>query len=86
MQSIETIAEVNQQGLVTLTLPATISPGKHRIIVVIDDEISQDAVTALDDAPMLMQLAGKIAAFKSIKDPLKWQQQQRDEWEPNEGQ
>ncbi len=81
MQSIETVVEVNQKGIMTLTLPPTIAPGKHRIVLVIDNEISHDATVPLDDAPTLMRMAGQVTAFNTIKDPVAWQQQQRNEWD-----
>lgn len=81
MQSIETIAEVNQQGLMTIVLPRHISPGKHRIVLVIDDaDNNEDKIESIDHTQRLMQMAGRISAFNSIDDPVLWQQQQRDEW------
>jgi len=35
----------------------------------------------IDNSQQLMQLAGKISAFKMINDPVAWQQQQRNEWD-----
>lgn len=80
MQQIETIAEVNQNGLMTITLPAHIRAGKHHIVLVIDEALSEDNVTPIDHSEKLMQMAGRISAFKNIDDPVLWQQQQRDEW------
>ena len=37
--------------------------------------------SAIDNSHQLMQLAGKISAFKIIDDPVTWQQQQRNEWD-----
>lgn len=78
MLSIETVAEVNQQGLMTISLPRHISPGMHRIVLVVDDIISENK--KVDNALQLMQMAGQISAFNTISDPVLWQQQQRDEW------
>lgn len=81
MQSIETVVNVNQERIITIALPHEISPGKHRVVLVIDDATSDDKSASIDDAPRLMQMAGKVAAFNAIEDPVAWQQQQRDEWE-----
>lgn len=81
MQHVETIAEVNQNGLVTIVLPPHIRPGKHHILLVIDEMLSEDNSQQLDQAPQLMQMAGRISAFKTIDDPVLWQRQQRDDWQ-----
>lgn len=81
MQSIETVVNVNQERIITIALPHEISPGKHRVVLVIDDATSEDKPASVDDAPQLMHMAGKISAFNAIEDPVVWQQQQRDEWE-----
>lgn len=81
MQSIETVVNVNQDHIITIALPHDISPGKHRVVLVIDDALSDDKSVSVDDAPQLMQMAGKVAAFNAIEDPVAWQQQQREEWE-----
>lgn len=81
MQSIETVVNVNQEGIITIALPPDITPGKHRIVLVIDDATSDDKSASIDDAPQLMRMAGQVAAFKAIEDPVAWQQQQREEWE-----
>lgn len=81
MQSIETVVNVNQDRIITIALPRDISPGKHRVVLVIDDATSDDKSASADDAPQLMRMAGQVTAFNSIDDPVAWQQQQRDEWE-----
>lgn len=81
MQHIETIADVNQNGIVSIALPAHIRPGKHHILLVIDEALSEDNIEPIDHAQQLMQMAGQISAFKTIDDPVLWQQQQRDEWQ-----
>jgi hypothetical protein len=80
MQHIETVAEVNQNGFVTIALPAHIRPGKHHILLVIDDALSEDNMHSKDHAQQLMEMAGQVSAFNAIDDPVLWQQQQRDEW------
>lgn len=81
MQSIETVVNVNQERIITIALPQGISPGKHRVVLVIDDAASGDKPASVDDAPQLMQMAGKVTVFNAIEDPVAWQQQHRDEWE-----
>lgn len=80
MQRIETVADVNKNGLLTIALPVNIRPGKHHIVLVIDEALSEENIEPLDHAQQLMQMAGRVSAFKTIDDPVKWQQQQRDEW------
>jgi hypothetical protein len=84
MQHIETVADVNQNGYVTIALPAHIRPGKHHILLVIDEALSEDDSQSVDRAPKLMQMAGRVSAFAAIDDPVLWQQQQRDEWRRDE--
>lgn len=50
---------------------------KVRAIFLFEEESSDRAV---DQSFPLMELAGKIQAFKSIKDPVAWQRDQRNEW------
>ena len=81
MQSIETVVNVNQEGIITIALPPDITPGKHRIVLVIDDAPNDDKSTSKDDAPQLMRMVGQATAFNTIEDPVAWQQKERDEWE-----
>lgn len=80
MQHIETVAEVNHNGFVTISLPTHIRPGKHHMFLVIDEALSEESFEN-DHSPQLMQMAGCISAFNKIGDPILWQQQQRDEWQ-----
>ncbi len=85
MQHIETVADVNQNGIITIALPANIRPGKHHILLVIDEALIEANTQIADHAPKLMQMAGRVSAFAAIDDPVLWQQQQRDEWRRDEG-
>lgn len=67
MQHIETVADVNQNGYVTIALPAHIRPGKHHILLVIDEALSEDDSQSVDHAPQLMQMAGRVSAFAAIE-------------------
>jgi hypothetical protein len=80
MQSIEPVENVNRERIITIALPPDITPGKHRVVLVIDDATSDDKSASIDDAPQLMQMAGKVTRFNAIEDPVAWQQLQRDEW------
>ena len=40
MQHIETVVDVNQNGIVTIALPANIRPGKHHVLLVIDEALT----------------------------------------------
>ena len=80
MHHIETV-DVNQSGIVTIALPADILPGKHHILLVIDEAICEEDTQRVDHAPKLMQMAGRVSAFATIEDPVAWQQQQREEWQ-----
>ena len=53
MQSIETMAHVNQERIITIALPHDISPGKHRIVLVIDYTPSDDKSASIIDAPAI---------------------------------
>jgi len=78
MQHIETVADVNQNGIIIIALPANIRPGKHHILLVIDEALNEDDTQPVNHAPKLMQIAGRISAFATIDDPVLWQQQQRE--------
>ena len=61
-------------------ISAHIRPRKHHIALVIDEALSESNIEPVDHAQQLMQMAGQVSAFKTIVDPVLWQQQQRDEW------
>jgi hypothetical protein len=52
---------------------------KARVILLVTQEIEE--IEELPQSPLLlMELAGKIEAFKDIEDPVAWQRALRDEW------
>jgi hypothetical protein len=40
MKTIETIAVVNEEGHISLDISCKLIPGKHRVVIVIEDEIT----------------------------------------------
>jgi hypothetical protein len=66
MQHIESVVEVNQNGVVTIALPANIRPGRHHMVLVIDEAISEDSLEPADHAQQLMQMSGLVSAFRLI--------------------
>lgn len=40
MLTIETIAEISKKGILHLRIPQNIEPGKHKVVVVIDERAS----------------------------------------------
>ncbi|MBI5142187.1 MAG: hypothetical protein HZA20_08370 [Nitrospirae bacterium] len=53
--------------------------GRRARVIVLLPELMEDATSA-NQANMLMSLAGKIDAFKTVADPVAWQRSLRDEW------
>ncbi len=54
---------------------------KVRVIVLIQEENRECAQTeTVNESVRLMELAGKISAFRNIKDPVAFQRKLRDEW------
>ena len=41
MTTIEAVAVVSKNGILQITLPPNILPGKHRVVVVIEEEITE---------------------------------------------
>jgi hypothetical protein len=64
--------------LVTFKLPETVRPGRHELVVVIEEDRPSPIKTA-SDAQALMQFAGSVAAFKQI-DGIEYQRKARAEW------
>lgn len=50
---------------------------KARVIVLFDEARTE----AAGQSASLMELAGKITAFRDIADPVAWQQRERSEWD-----
>jgi hypothetical protein len=70
--------DVMPDRVVTFKLPDTVRPGRHALVVVLEnDEFAR--VNTGSDAQALMQFAGSIAAFKQI-DGVEYQREMRSEW------
>ncbi len=77
MRTIETTIEITSSHELRLKLPNDIQLGRHKVVLIIDEQPQLEIDPAID----LMQLAGQIKSFQTISDPVAWQQQQRNEWE-----
>ena len=70
MQHIETIAEVNQNGFITIAVPDYIRAGKHHVILVIDEAVeNNDSIKKTYRKPP-KELAGKIKILGDIISPV----------------
>lgn len=54
--------------------------GRKARIILLAPEEAEESAQEVGASPSLMELAGKIEAFKDIEDPLAWQCALRDEW------
>jgi len=53
MQTIQAIATVNDDGELTLRIPKDIAPGRHKVVLVIDEEPVQAQDRVLADFPVI---------------------------------
>ena len=51
MRIIETTAVVTSEGTITLQVPPDISPGKHKVVIVIEEQPTQKEKRPLLDLP-----------------------------------
>jgi len=70
--------EVRADRIVTIRLPDTVRPGRHELVIVLDEE-SLPRVESSAQAELLMQFAGTVAAFSSV-DGVEFQREARSEW------
>jgi hypothetical protein len=73
MLSITLDYDVPPSRDVTIRLPENIQPGKHKLVVVVDESISKE------QQPNLDAFSGSVSAFSGI-DAVALQRQWRDEW------
>ena len=78
MLTLNIDCEVMPDRLVTFKLPETVLPGRHELVVVIEEGES-GRIKADSNAQALMQFAGSVAAFKQI-DGVEFQREVRTEW------
>ncbi len=63
-------------------LPSSLSEAfgrKVRVILLYEEDDLNGLDTGVEP-PRLMELAGKVHAFRKVKDPVAYQQRLRDEW------
>jgi hypothetical protein len=51
MKTIETTAEVAENGTLTVRVPSDIAPGPHRVVVVIDEQPAVDGTMSSAESP-----------------------------------
>ncbi|HEY4697053.1 MAG TPA: hypothetical protein VIH29_03485 [Gallionella sp.] len=78
MLTLNIDCEVMPDRLVTFKLPETVLPGRHELVVVIEEGES-GRIKADSNAQALMQFAGTVAAFKQV-DGVEYQREVRAEW------
>ncbi len=78
MLTLNIDCEVKQDRVVTFKLPETVPPGRHELVVVID-EIQAAPPRAISDAGALMRFADSVAAFDRA-DGVSYQRKARAEW------
>lgn len=52
MRSIEATATVTDEGILTVAIPRDIPPGKHRVVVVLDEQPAENRQRGLLDFPV----------------------------------
>jgi len=78
MLTLNINCEVMPDRVVTFKLPETVRPGRHELVVVLEEnELAQ--VKTDSNAQTLMQFAGSVTAFKQI-DGVEYQREVRAEW------
>lgn len=75
MLTLNIDCEVLPDRVVTFKLPETVRPGRHELIVVLDEDGPARIKTG-SNAQALMQFAGAVAAFKQI-DGVEYQREVR---------
>jgi hypothetical protein len=77
MRAITYELELKDDRTVTLTLPEDIPLGKHQIVVVIDEHVTNDGTTHDKYDELLLQTRG----LWKQGDGLRYQERLRDEWD-----
>ena len=78
MLTLNIDCEVMPDGMVTFKLPETVRPGRHELVVVLEEDGSGRNQTG-SNARALMRFANSIAAFKQV-DGIEYQREVRSEW------
>jgi len=74
MLTLNINCEVLPDRLITIKLPEEVSPGRHELVLVLDEKNMSDK-----SAKKLMKYAGSVPAFKKI-DGVAYQRELRSEW------
>lgn len=53
MKTIETTANVTEDGMLTLKVPTTIQPGAHRVVLVVEEPPKDEDQSAPSDFPVI---------------------------------
>jgi hypothetical protein len=77
MLSITLECEVSANRTLTLQLPESVQPGKHELLVVINEQVASTP-TVVANAGALNQLTGTLHL---TEDPVAFQRRLREEWE-----
>ncbi len=78
MLTLNINCEVMPDRVVTFKLPETVRPGRHELVVVLEED--EPAQTKTDsNAQTLMQFAGSVTAFNRL-DGVEYQRSVRAEW------
>lgn len=78
MLSIALEYEVPPDRTIIVKMPDEVQPGRHELIVVINEQPSAPRSPETCNADALNQLAGTL---RLTEDPLAFQQRLREEWE-----
>lgn len=70
--------DVLPDRVVTIKLPETVSPGRHALVLVLQ-ETAADRNLTVTNTEALMKIAGSVTAFDGI-DGVEYQQKIRSEW------
>jgi bifunctional DNA-binding transcriptional regulator/antitoxin component of YhaV-PrlF toxin-antitoxin module len=78
MKAIEMETTISSDG----KLPSSFREafGRKARVIVLIEENNRESEQSRDESVRLMELAGKINAFRNIKDPVAFQRKLRDEW------
>ena len=78
MLSVNLECEVPYNRTITVKLPKEVQPGKHKLIVVVNEQPLAHIKSEESNADALNQLAG---ALELTEEPFAFQHRLREEWE-----
>uniref|UniRef100_Q3ASC6 Uncharacterized protein n=1 Tax=Chlorobium chlorochromatii (strain CaD3) TaxID=340177 RepID=Q3ASC6_CHLCH len=79
MLTISTTYDVQSDRLVTIKLPQEVYPGKHELLIVVEQQKKEKRI-GTTIANSIMRFAGTVPAFRSL-DGVSFQQSIRMKWE-----